>query len=444
MRILMISDHADPLAKIGSKEAGGQNVYVMNAAAFLNKLGYDIDVYTRWDSAKKHEVVTVSKGFRVIRVNAGPRAYLARDKFLNIIDDFVAEVQKRIKKESIQYDLVFSHYWFSGIIGLELARLYNLPQTHINHSIGQARFDALQNAPLQATDTEFFEVRAKWERQIAQTVTSMIATSPGEKDDLVKLFNISPSKVACIPIGVDTNVFKPHSTEKARKKTKLPLDQQIILYVGRLEWRKGIGTLLEAFGKLATEWQQAHLYIVGGGATKQSQSLDSDERDRLSKIARELGVENRVHFLGGQPQKHTPYFYAAADVCAVPSYYEPFGIVPLESMACGTPVVGSNTGGLQFTIDEAVTGHKSIVGDATDLASKIHTVLKNGKNSYTHASRDRILTHFTWPKIALNLANHCSDLIQTYKETFYENSAYSPGGRVSTSKSLRWDRADSL
>src|SRR5688572_5237410 len=145
MRVLMISDHADPLAKIGTKETGGQNVYVMNIASLLAKHGIFVDVYTRWDRATKQEVVQVQPGFRVIRVKAGPKSYMPRDDFLRVIDEFIKRVKTRVEREHLKYDAIFSHYWFSGIIGLELSRVYGLPQTHVYHSIGQMRFETLKN-----------------------------------------------------------------------------------------------------------------------------------------------------------------------------------------------------------------------------------------------------------------------------------------------------------
>lgn len=401
MHILMISDHADPLAKIGSKESGGQNIYVMNIAKLLAKNGHQIDVYTRWDQASKQEVVQVQPGFRVIRVKAGPKGYMPRDDFLKVIPEFIARVKERIELEGISYDVVFSNYWFSGVIGLELSKQYDLPQTHVYHSIGQIRYETLKDLQPQAVDQNLFRVRNMWERRIAQACASVLTTSPVERADIQRLFGIDERKITCIPIGVDLNLFKPRYTKRLREKLRLPLDKPVVLFVGRLELRKGIGTLIKALAKLDGD---AELYIVGGGAGKAAQKLDAIERERLQGIAKKLGITSRVHFVGAKSQAQVAQYYAAADVCVVPSYYEPFGIVPIEAMASGTPVVASRTGGMRFTVVEGVTGHLAKPKDHHDLADKINTVLTRGKKMYSTAARRYIKQYFSWPKIAEDTA----------------------------------------
>jgi glycosyltransferase involved in cell wall biosynthesis len=402
----MISDHADPLAKIGSKESGGQNIYVMNTATLLARRGHKVDVYTRWDARSKQEVVQVRNGLRVIRVSAGPRSYMPRDNFLNITDDFAERIKERIEREEVQYDVVFSHYWFSGIIGLQLAKEYNLPHTHVYHSIGQIKYETLKEIHPEEVDDQLFEVRKEWERRIAQECTSIITTSPVEQDDILRIFGINRKKTICIPIGVDTQLFKPRSQRWCRQKLKLVLDKPIVLYVGRLELRKGISTLIRAVNILA----DVELYIVGGGSSKSTQALDISERDRLQGIARELGVTKRVHFVGAKPQQKLALFYGAADVCAVPSYYEPFGIVPIEAMSCGTPVVASGTGGMRFTVRDGVTGHLMKANDYKALAAKLSKTLKDGKEAYATAARDHVLQYFSWPKIAVAISHHLMSL----------------------------------
>lgn len=401
MRIMMISDHADPLAKIGSKESGGQNIYVMNLASFLAHAGLEVDVYTRWDRASKKEVVEVQPGFRVIRVKAGPRAYMPRDNFLEVIREFTTNIKARIERENLQYDSIFSNYWFSGIIGLKLAKSYRLPQVHVYHSIGKIRFETLKKQSEPSPEVcEFFAKRIKWEQKIAEQVTTIITTSPVEQAEIIKLFKVSIDKITCIPVGVDTRLFHPYPRAVVRKKVKVSPDVPLILYVGRLEWRKGIGTLLYAFKNLPERWDNAELLIVGGGPSKKTDGQDAQEYKRLVAMAKELGIENRVRFVGARSQKQIVAYYSAADVCVVPSYYEPFGIVPIEAMACGTPVVASRTGGLQFTVQDSITGYLAEPRNYRDLAQKIAVVLELGKESFGQAARERIKENFIWPKIA--------------------------------------------
>jgi len=409
LRILIISDHADPLAKIGSKEAGGQNVYVANIAALLAKLGHGVDVYTRWDSASKREVVQPAPHFRVIRVKAGPKKYIPRDTFLSVVDEFVDNVKQRIAQEHIGYDIVFSHYWFSGVAGLRLARYYGIPQTHIYHSIGQIRRSALEQFSPGGVDKEFFAIRASWEQRIARQSRSLIATSPMERDNIVRLFGVERDKIAVIPIGVDTEVFRPYRTTQLRHRLaghKRP----IVLYVGRLEWAKGVSTLIKAMKKIVTMRPGAQLWVIGGGDTRGTQQLDLAERRRLTKEAVELGLEGNVQFLGAKRQSEVARYYAAADVCVMPSYYESFGIVPIEAMACGTPVVASRTGAAPFTIKEGVTGYLVTPRDADELATKLATVIECGKDAYRLATRRRALEKFSWLRIAGYIADHLSGI----------------------------------
>ncbi|HET9411998.1 MAG TPA: glycosyltransferase [Candidatus Saccharimonadales bacterium] len=410
MRILMISDHADPLAKIGTKETGGQNVYVMNMASLLANLGIIVDVYTRWDRATKQEVVTAQPGLRVIRVKAGPKSYMPRDDFLQVTDEFTQNVKRRIQREKLRYDVIFTHYWFSGVIGLDLAQTYGLPLTHVYHSIGQIRFEVLQDVKPQDAHYSFFKTRDDWERRIAREATSIISTSPMERDDILRLFGVPSQKVDIIPVGVDTSQFRPYNTRAVRKKLGLPTGSPIVLYAGRLELRKGIETLIEAIRDLSEQWQDIALYVIGGGSTKSAKQLDKAELGRLQSLVRNYNITDRVHFLGARPQTQMAQYYAAADVCATPSYYEPFGIVPIEAMACGTPVVASRIGGMQFTVEDGVTGYLATPRCPIDLGAKLHLVLKNGKEQYAEAARHRILHHFAWPRIAGATAAHLSKL----------------------------------
>lgn len=399
MRILLISDHADPLEKPGSKEAGGQNVYVLNLANFLSKKGIKVDVYTRWDQATKNEVVSVLPDFRVIRVKAGPKAYMPRDSFINVVEEFTANVNARIAKEGLVYDIIHSNYWFSGIIGLKLAKLLNLPQVHVYHSLGQNRFNALKDFRSQQVNYVFYQTRLLWEKQIAKQVDGIITTSPIEQQEICKLFNIPIDKTVSIPIGVDTQVFKPMPKLRARKKLGMRPEGPILLYVGRIEWRKGIGTLISAMTLLDPRWRKSRLYIVGGGRSAAAKKMDQDECSRLHEMVEELKLDEQVFFLGPKnPGEIAPY-YSAADVCVVPSYYEPFGIVPIEAMACGTPVVASRIGGLQYTVVDNLTGKLFKPKDAEDLASNLNEVLTKGKSFYGADARKNVVERFNWSKV---------------------------------------------
>ena len=406
----MISDHADPLAEIGSKEAGGQNIYVLYLAKFLCRIGIYVDVYTRWDRKNKKEVVKMNNFVRIIRVKAGPKRHIPRDDFLNVVDEFSDNVIKRIYKENQKYDIIHSNYWYSGIIGLKIAKIIKLPMVHVYHSIGKVRFDTLKNFKLHEGDNVFFQKRIEIEKKIAHDSTAIVSTSPVEKGILKKIFDIPGDKIKVIPIGVDTDVFRP-----IKRKSKKHNNGKYILYVGRIEWRKGLGTLIYAFREILSDYPGMKLKIIGGGKSSTAKKLEEAEGDRLKKIARNLNIVDNISFVGSKKQKNLYRFYSLAEVCVVPSYYEPFGIVPLESMACGTPVVASKTGGLQFTVEDNVVGKLAKPRDYKDLAKKIRAVLKKGKKHYQKNCLERVRKYFRWENIVNLYEEYFNQLINLKK-----------------------------
>ena len=403
MRILLISDHADPLTEIGSKEAGGQNIYVLYLSYFLSRLGVFVDVYTRSDSKDKHEVVKINDFFRVIRVKAGPKRYIPRDNFLELVDEFTINIMRRIEREKIQYNIIFSNYWFSAKIALKIAKKIKLPIVHVYHSIGKIRFESLKKLGLLKNDLDVFQERMKTELEIAMNCARIISTSPVEKKIIENIFNIDPDKICVIPIGVDVDLFHP-----IKNKSLIKIDDRIdtatfnkcILYVGRFERRKGIGTLLFAFNEILRKYPSSILIIIGGGKGKDQKEMDVEELKHYCRIVDELNINEKVKFLGPKKQKTLIKYYNIADVVVVPSYYEPFGIVPLESMACGTPVVASNIGGLKYTVRNGATGLLALPRNYKDLAEKIIKVLDNGKSCYLNKCIKRIESNFTWKKIS--------------------------------------------
>jgi len=413
MRVLLISDHADPLVEIGSKEAGGQNIYVFYLAKFLCKLGLSVDVYTRWDRKNKKEIINFNNNLRVIRVKAGPKKYIPKDNFLKLVDEFAENVLKRISKEKIQYDLIHTNYWYSGIIGLKIAQVIKKPLVHVYHSIGKIRFETLKKFKPQGSDNEFFKRRMLAEKEIAWKADKVIATSPVEKRIIKNLFGIDEEKIINITIGVDTKIFKSIEKKKARRLLKFDSEKKVILYVGRIEWRKGIGTLLYALKEVVKKYPDSKLYIIGGGKSKSTKKLEEAECKRLKNIADELGIRDKVSFLGAKRQKYLYKYYSASDVCVVPSYYEPFGIVPLEAMACGTPVVASKTGGLQFSVLDGKTGHLAKTRSYQDLAEKIIMTLSKGKAFYKSNCLKRINEKFRWEKIAEQYQKYFNQLIRS-------------------------------
>lgn len=393
MRILVISDHADPLVKPGSKEAGGQNIYIFYLSKFLSAAGVKVDVFTRLDSRNKRPIVRVDKNFRVIRIQAGPKAYIPRDSFYLHLDKFTSNILKFVKQSRLKYDIIHTNYWFSGLCGLVIAKQLGRSQIHVFHSIGKIRFQTLKKYKVQRSDYALFRKRLAAEQKIARNVAGIIATSPTEKNSIRKIFKIDTRKITVIPIGVDRKIFHPPVVKLQQTGKK------ILLFVGRIEWRKGLGTLLFALREILKSYPNAVLKIIGGSWTKAERKLEKAELDRQQEIISQLKIGSAVQYLGPRKQEELWQYFSEADLTVVPSYYEPFGIVVLESMACGTPVVASKTGGLQYTILNGKTGYLAAPRNYHDLAKKIMIVLQKRKGTYQRYCLSRIKNHFSWEKV---------------------------------------------
>ena len=427
MRILLLANHADPLVSLGAREAGGQNVYVDYLSRNLSYLGIDVDVFTRASSLDKPSVVQVNDHLRVIRITAGPRRYLPRgtylkDNFQKIMNQFSQGVLSNIQNEGLHYDLIYSNYWSSGLAGKTLAEKLKLPQLHMYHTIGEVRKMVFKKLNLEKTDA-LLKKRIVSEKLIAESVPHLVATNPTEKKLLTGI-GASPKNITVLPIGVDTNIFHPEDTQLARARLKIDLACQMTLYVGRIDTSKGLETLLQGFSRVSHDQPNAKLYIVGG-------SLNAAEYKReispLKKLARQLRIEQEIVFAGPVEQKSLYLYYSASDVVVVSSYYETFGIVPLEAMACGTPVVASRVGGLIHTIKPGKTGHLFKVYDHISLSKQIKKVLRNGKASYSKACIDWVNQNYRWDEITKQYSDHFSKvLVKKDKRPYHKHSDY-PG-----------------
>jgi D-inositol-3-phosphate glycosyltransferase len=386
LRIAMLSAHSCPVGDIGAKDTGGMSIYIRELTRELNNQGHFIDIYTRVHDPKDPQIVKLGRNARLIHLMAGDEEVIPKLAVYSYLPDFACNLENFKKQNSLQYDLIFSHYWLSAWVGEYLQQWWRVPHVTMFHTLG-----AIKNAVGIGEDEP--ELRIEAERHLAQNCHRIIASTQKEKEELILHYHASPERISVIPCGVNLELFQP--TDKALAKQQLGFsDSKIILSVGRIEPLKGINQLLKAMSYLPNI-QGVRLVIIGGDEHSQY------ELDRLQKLAAELHIQNSVTFLGLIKQEHMPYFYSAADVCVIPSYYESFGLVALESLACGTPVVATDVGDLKNIIRQGKTGYVVVDNAPPRLADKIALLLAKPNDDTRFALSLRTsVSEFSWANVA--------------------------------------------
>jgi D-inositol-3-phosphate glycosyltransferase len=394
-RIAFISEHASPLATLGGVDAGGQNVYIAELAKSLSRLGYQIDIYTRWEDLRQPKVVNWLPNVRVVHVKAGPIEYVQKELLLQYMPEFRYDMIEFIKTNDLRYDLIHANFFMSGLVAMQLKVLLGIPYVITFHALGHVRKMHQHGAD------RFPAERLQIEEEVAATADVVIAECPQDRDDLIQLYHVEESKIQVVPCGFSPAEFYPINKMWARRFLKLNSREKIILQLGRIVPRKGVDNVVRAMAALKGEALNLRLIIVGG-ETEDADSAACPEIARLQQIARELGIADRVTFAGRKDRHMLKYYYAAADVFVTTPWYEPFGITPLEAMACGTPVIGSEVGGIRFSVSHGKTGFLVPPNNAEALAEKIMLMLHDHKLMKTMKANCLMRVHalFTWSKVA--------------------------------------------
>ena len=401
-RIALISVEGDPAAEIGQEEAGGQNVYVRQVGLALAQQRWQVDMFTRRSSPDQATIVQHHPNCRTIRLTAGPLEFTGRDELFSYLPEFVRAFQTFQQQAGFQYSLVHTNYWLSSWVGMKLRRHQPLVQVHTYHSLGAVKYRTVANVPEIATK------RLVIEKACLETVERVVATSPQEEENMRGLVS-TQGAIEMIPCGTDIERFGSIQRPAARQQLGIAPETKVVLYVGRFDQRKGIETLVQAVAKSSLRGHGLKLIIAGGSRPGQS---DGIERDRIEGIVAELGLEDTVVFPGRlDTELHT--YYAAADVCVIPSHYEPFGLVAVEAMACQTPVVASDVGGLKFTVVPEVTGLLVPPKDAAAFAWAIDRILSNPEwaNQLGQTGRQRVEIAFSWNSVASGLSHLYTKLL---------------------------------
>lgn len=403
-RIALISVHGDPAVEIGKEEAGGQNVYVRNVGEALAQQGWQVDMFTRQASAEQPDIVQHLPNCRTIRLTAGPKEFVPRDEIFEYAPEFVRALIDFQKRLGSQYSVVHTNYWISSWVGMELKKSQPLKQVHTYHSLGAVKYKSISTIPLIA------RTRLAVEKTCLETADRIVATSPQEKEHMRTLVS-TQGNIDVIPCGTNIERFGSISRAEARQILGIPADAKVVLYVGRFDPRKGIETAVRAT-RLSRFWGNSDLRLIIGGGSRPGHS-DGVERDRIEGIVGELGMAEITTFPGRLGDTTLPIYYAAADVCVVPSHYEPFGLVAIEAMACQTPVVASNVGGLQFTVVPEETGLLAPPKDDQGFATAIDRILADPqwRDQLGVAARKRVEASFSWEGVARQLSQLYTQLL---------------------------------
>jgi glycosyltransferase involved in cell wall biosynthesis len=403
--IALISVHGDPSAEIGKEEAGGQNVYVRQVGEALARQGWQVDMFTRLADSHQPTIVQHSERCRTIRIAAGPQQFIPRDELFDYLPTFIQGFLKFQRQQGLHYQVLHTNYWLSSWVGMQLKKVLALPQVHTYHSLGAVKYQSMSTVPLVAS------TRLDIEKTVLETAERIVATSPQEQDHMRSLVS-SKGNIDIIPCGTDISHFGSVSKAAARQMLGIAPDEKVVLYVGRFDPRKGIETLVRAIGRSQLK-DSGKLRLIIGGGSRPGQS-DGIERERIEGIVSEVGIAAFTEFPGRLSPTVLPNYYGAADVCVVPSHYEPFGLVAIEAMACRTPVIASDVGGLQFTVRSEKTGLLAPPKDEEAFATAIDRILLNDtwQQELGLAARQHIEETFSWDGVAAQLAELYLQLIE--------------------------------
>ena len=407
MRIAFLSEHASPLALLGSVDAGGQNIYVDEVSRHLARLGHTVDVFTRRDNPDVPEVVELAPGVRVVHLAAGPARFLLKDDIWPYMPRFRDALIAFAAREGVRYDIFHGNFWMSGWAAVEIGQRLRIPVTQIFHAMGKTK------QRHQGTADTSPATRIAVETEVIRRADRLIAQCPAERTELVDDYNADPGRVSIIPSAVNTQLYRPIPRDEARRRIGLEGGGPVIVYVGRMLPRKDVRNVVRAVALLARRYESssarapasARLLLVGG-ETECPDPLATPEIGELQRLAAEVGIADRILFTGKRQPETLKDYYCAGDIAVTTPWYEPFGLTPLEGQACGRPVIGSAVGGISFTIDDGVTGYLVPPRDPEALADRLAYLLDRPDlcQRMGIAARRRVERRFTWTRVAADMS----------------------------------------
>jgi D-inositol-3-phosphate glycosyltransferase len=399
-RVALVSDHASPLASPGSIDCGGQNVYVAHLARELALAGYLVDIFTRRDAIAQKQLVHWSDKVRVVHVPAGPAHYVPKEQMLPYMQTFARFVTRFARRQPAMYDIVHANFFMSGMVAQHLKQVLGIPFVITFHALGHVRRLA------QGAADGFPAARVRIETMLMRQADRIIAECTQDRHDMEDLYGASPARITIAPCGFDPEELWPVPLEDARERLGLPRGKFLVLQLGRMVPRKGVDTVIQGVAMLRSRYRvDAELLVVGGDISR-PQGCDGLEIARLRALAAQLGIGEYVRFVGQQPRSELRYYYGAANAFVTTPWYEPFGITPVEAMACARPVVGSEVGGIKSTVLDGVTGFLIPSRDPQAVAERLATLEQDPllARSMGEQGLRRAYQHYTWRTVAQQAA----------------------------------------
>ena len=398
LNIAMLSVHSSPLGELGTQDTGGMSVYIRELAQELGRRGHRVDIFTRLQDSRADRTVRLAEKVRLIHLRAGANGHLHKWALHPHLADFCRELEGFRAEQGLHYDLVHSHYWLSGLVGNWARDQWQVPHIIIFHTLG-----ALKNMTVEAEREP--DVRLEAERELVEACDRILAPTLRERDHLIRYYGARPERIGVVPCGVNLALFRPMDKARARQQLGFSPEETVVLFVGRFAPLKGIERLLAAATYLQ-EPRRLRLVIIGGNGDRTSES------QRVWRFSEVYGIEKTVTLAGRVAQEQLPPYYSAADVLVLPSYYESFGLVALESLACGTPVVATEVGAMPSILREGVNGCVVRDGSPRALARGIDRVLGSARFFSGEIIRGSVL-RFAWKHVAAAIIDEYNILLRS-------------------------------
>lgn len=417
-RIALLSVHTSPLAPLGGRKTGGMNVMVRAISEALGARGIKVDIFTREnDPSTIGQIEPIGKNARVIYLPAGPPKHLEPDDIYRYVPQFSRDVLNFAEKHHLKYDIIYSHYWISGAVALTLREAWQVPIVQMFHTLGHMKRRIANTREDQSNQTLIpppSDQRVTVETQVMNEADCLIAATHAERVQMLMLYRADRRRIEILPPGVNLQKFRPMYSLEAKLRVGIAPQQKLLIWVGRVEPLKGVDLIVKALAILKSATPETIkdvvIHVIGGDPD--TSSPDNEEMEHLQALCAELGLNDLIKFVGAKSQSELAYEYNAAEALIMPSDYESFGMVALEAMACGTPVIASEVGGLAFLIKDGLTGFHVPTREPAALAERIYRLLCDPqKRRDMGLAAQEAASSYSWHQIAKQLVEIFNDVL---------------------------------